>query len=91
MLQVTRLQYERYLDGEEFAAAVNSRIQGLELKSRVMVITEELRLRLPDDYVTAVGVLVDSLGDELREDQGMFTESWFLMPVAHYVQEYGIE
>jgi DNA alkylation repair enzyme len=88
---VTRLQYERYLDGEEFAAAVNSRIQGLELKSRVMVITEELRLRLPDDYVTAVGVLVDSLGDELREDQGMFTESWFLMPVAHYVQEYGIE
>ena len=87
MLQVTRLQYERYLDGEEFAAAVNSRIQGLELKSRVMVITEELRLRLPDDYVTAVGVLVDSLGDELREDQGMFTESWFLMPVAHYVQE----
>jgi len=91
LLQVTRLQYERYLDGEEFAAAVNSRIQGLELKSRVMVITEELRLRLPDDYVTAVGVLVDSLGDELREDQGMFTESWFLMPVAHYVQEYGIE
>ena len=91
MLQVTRLQYERYLDGEEFAAAVNSRIQGLELKSRVMVITEELRLRLPDDYVTAVGVLVDSLGDELREDQGMFTESWFLMPVVHYVQEYGIE
>ncbi len=88
---MTRLQYERYLDGEEFAAAVNSRIQGLELKSRVMVITEELRLRLPDDYVTAVGVLVDSLGDELREDQGMFTESWFLMPVAHYVQEYGIE
>ena len=56
-----------------------------------MVMTEELRLRLPDDYVTAVGVLVDSLGDELREDQGMFTESWFLMPVAHYVQEYGIE
>ena len=88
---MTRLQYERYLEGEEFAAAVNSRIQGLELKSRVMVITEELRLRLPDDYVTAVGVLVDSLGDELREDQGMFTESWFLMPVAHYVQEYGIE
>ena len=88
---MTRLQYERYLDGEEFAAAVNSRIQGLELKSRVMVITEELRLMLPQDYVTAVGVLVDSLGDELREDQGMFTESWFLMPVAHYVQEYGIE
>ena len=41
------------LDGEEFAAAVNSRIQGLELKDRVMVIAEELRRRLPDHYVTA--------------------------------------
>ena len=79
------------LDGEEFAAAVNSRIQGLELKDRVMVIAEELRRRLPDHYVTAVGVLVDSLGDELREDQGMFTDSWFLMPVARYVEEYGTQ
>ena len=91
--RITKLLQDRLpdLDGEEFAGAVDSRIQGLELKDRVMVIAEELRLRIPDDYVTAVGMLVDSLGDELREDQGMFTESWFLMPVARYVEEYGIE
>ncbi|MDO5670717.1 MAG: hypothetical protein Q4G50_12055 [Corynebacterium sp.] len=43
------------------------------------------------DYVASISMLVDALGPELREDQGMFTESWYLMPVARYVEEFGLE
>lgn len=79
------------LDVEAFACAVDSRIGDLELKDRVLVITEELRSRLGGEYLEVLELLVRSLGQELREDQGMFTESWYLMPVARFVEEYGTE
>lgn len=79
------------VDGEEFARAVDARIGDLELKDRVLVIARELREQLGEDYVDSLSVLVDSLGPELREDQGMFTESWYLMPVARFVEEFGLD
>lgn len=82
---------EDLIDAEDYASAVDARIGDLELKDRVLVLAEELRHRLPEDYPTAIGLITDSLGPELREEQGMFTESWYLMPVARFVEEYGIQ
>lgn len=79
------------IDSEEYASAVDARVQGFELKDRVLVLAEELRRRLPKSYSESLGILLGSLGPELREDQGMFTESWFLMPVARFVEEYGLD
>lgn len=77
------------LDVEDFCAAVERQIPDLELKDRVRVIARELYERLPGDYVEKLDIIVASLGPELREDQGMFTESWYLMPVAQLVEDYG--
>ncbi|WP_055716863.1 DNA alkylation repair protein [Streptomyces torulosus] len=76
-------------DVEGYAAEVEQRIPGKELKDRVLVLTEGLRSRLPEDYPTAVAALLSILGDELAEGEGMFNTSWFLMPVARFVEEYG--
>lgn len=84
---------EDVLDGfdtEGYAAEVDRRVGPLELKDRVLVLSEGLRQRLPGDYPAAVAVLIDSLGPELAEDEGMFTSSWFLMPVVRFVEEYGL-
>ncbi|MEU9861972.1 DNA alkylation repair protein [Streptomyces sp. NPDC047971] len=78
-------------DVEGYAAEVDSRIPGKELKDRVLVLAEGLRTRLPADYADAVPVLLAILGDELAEGEGMFTNSWFLMPVARFVEEYGLD
>lgn len=77
-------------DVDGYAAEVERRIPGLELKDRVLVLAQGLRDRLPADYPDAVGVLVAILGDELGEGDGMFNTSWFLMPVARFVEEYGL-
>lgn len=45
---------------------------------------------LPNDYPTAVQILVASLGVELPAEAGMFKDAWYLMPVAHFVEEYGV-
>lgn len=79
------------IDTQDYAAAVDAKVEGLELKDRVLTLAEELRKRLPEDYLEALDVLVGSLGAELREGEGMFNESWFLMPVARFVEEFGLD
>ncbi len=78
-------------DADDYAQEVNQRVGTLELKDRVLVLAEGLRSRLPADYPTAIQILVASLGPELHEEKGMFTSSWHLMPVARFVEEYGID
>lgn len=77
-------------DVDGYAAEVGRRILGKELKDRVLVLAEGMRSRLPENYVDAVGILVSILGDELGEGEGMFNISWYLMPVARFVEEYGL-
>ncbi|MFB7369271.1 DNA alkylation repair protein [Streptomyces sp. NPDC056222] len=78
-------------DVDSYAAEVASRMPGKELKDRVLVLAEGLRTRLPADYAEAVPILLAILGDELAEGEGMFNSSWFLMPVARFVEEYGLD
>ncbi|RBM11807.1 DNA alkylation repair protein [Streptomyces sp. PT12] len=78
-------------DVEGYVAETERRVPGKELKDRVLVLTEGLRDRLPGDYPGALAMLMPTLGDELAEGEGMFNTSWFLMPVARFVEEYGLE
>ena len=87
MLQQVHPQF----DTDGYVAETRRRVSGKELKERVLVLTEGMRDGLPDDYVDAVPLLLAILGDELGEGDGMFTTSWFLMPVARYVEEYGLD
>ena len=74
-----------------YAADTARLIPGKELKDRVLVLAEGLRERLPADYPDAVELLLAILGPELGEGEGMFNTSWFLMPVARFVEEYGLD
>ncbi|MEX5635156.1 DNA alkylation repair protein [Parafrankia sp. FMc2] len=78
-------------DVDGYASEVEGRIPGKELKDRVLVLAEGLRGRLPQDYNEALVILVALLGDELAEGEGMFNNGWYLMPVARFVEEYGLK
>jgi 3-methyladenine DNA glycosylase AlkC len=55
------------------------------------VFSAGLRDYLPADYPTALQILLATLGPPLDENQGMFNESWHLMPMAHFVEVYGLD
>jgi len=74
-----------------FIAEVTPQLDPLELKGRVAVIAAGLRRHLPPDYPEAVGLLLAILGPPHTEAEGMFTDGWFLMPVAAFVEHYGLE
>lgn len=54
------------------------------------IIADALYRALPDDYETAVSILMSILGPENETEEGMFTNGYFLMPVGRYVMKYGL-
>lgn len=74
-----------------FIDAVADQSGPLELKGRVALIAEELRRALPASYPESIRLLLKILGPENETEQGMFTNGYFLMPVAYFVEKYGLE
>lgn len=74
-----------------FIAAVDDKTGPLELKGRVSVIAEQLQRDLPSSYPESVRILLKIVGPENETEQGMFTNGYFLMPIAYFVEQYGLE
>ncbi|MEQ9091024.1 MAG: DNA alkylation repair protein [Balneola sp.] len=73
-----------------FIKKVDAGVDGLELKDRVELIADELKTHLEDDYPEQVEVLIQILGPENDEETGMFKEYYWIMPIAKFVEKYGI-
>lgn len=76
---------------EQFAAQIAARVDELELKNRVALIAAALRECLPPDYPAALQILLRILGPENPKEEGMFTYGYHLMPVAYFVEVYGLD
>lgn len=76
---------------EEFVRDIAVEVDALELKARVSLIAANLRRHLPEDYAEAVAILLQTLGPDLPAEAGTFNNGWFVMPIAQYVEDYGLE
>lgn len=74
-----------------FVDAVSAGVEEKELKARVEVIADALKQYLPEDYEEALTILLNILGPENETEEGMFTKGYFLMPVAFFVEKYGLK
>lgn len=72
-----------------FVKNIRDKVDPLELKDRVEIIADELFIHLGSDYRAGLKVLMQILGPENEEETGMFTNFYWLMPVAKFVEKYG--
>ncbi len=79
------------LDKDSFVKAVSEKVDALELKDRVECIADELNLHLSGNYQNKVGYLRNILGPENEKETGMFKEFYWVMPLAKFVEKYGLE
>ncbi|UUZ81720.1 DNA alkylation repair protein [Paenibacillus sp. P26] len=77
--------------GAHFVNELKKNVGPLELKARVRLMAEELHRTLPFGYPDQIAVLLKILGPENENEHGIFTEGYFLMPVANFVERYGVE
>lgn len=74
-----------------FVKSVDLNVQKLELKDRVEVIADELQANLPGPYPRNVELLIQILGPENPGETGMFSNYYWIMPIAKYVEKYGLD
>lgn len=73
-----------------FIQNIDTKVRKLELKDRVEVIADELYKELGEDYRVGISILMKILGPENEKETGMFTEFYWIMPIAKYIEKYGL-
>lgn len=74
-----------------FIRRVDQGVGPLELKDRVELIADQLQQQLPGDYAHNCQLLQQILGPENEEETGMFSNFYWIMPIAKYVEKYGLD
>lgn len=75
----------------KFCAEVVKGVVGKSYTERVGIIADALHKYLPESYTDALAILMQILGPENKEETGMFTHYYWLMPVGKFVERYGID
>lgn len=73
-----------------FVSTVDQQVQPLELKDRVEIFADELNRHLTQRYDHDIHILTQILGPENTDETGMFTNYYWIMPIAKYVEKYGL-
>ncbi|MEM1346931.1 MAG: DNA alkylation repair protein [Myxococcota bacterium] len=76
-------------DAESFAADASRSLEQLGMNERADQITDALEVYLPDEYPTAVEVLLGALGDELPEPGKTHWEAFIVLPQCAFVARNG--
>lgn len=78
-------------DEPAFVNSIKAGCTDKRLKERIALIAEHLRRHLPDDYPASLEILTQILGPENQEETGMFRRFYWIMPIAKYVERYGLD
>ena len=81
---------EKKFNKKPFVKYIDSKVNQLELKDRVEIIADALYETLEEDFEKGITTLVQILGPENEKKTGMFTEYYWIMPIAKYVEKYGL-
>lgn len=76
---------------KDFVNNVDRSVIELELKDRVELMADELYKELGEDYTSGIRTLMKIVGPENPNETGMFTEYYWLMPIAKYIEKYGLD
>lgn len=74
----------------DFIKSVEQKVENLELKDRVEIIADLLFENLEESYVIGIETLLQILGPENEEETGMFSNYYWVMPIAKFVEKYGL-
>ena len=78
-------------DRSRFVRTIKGQVDPLELKDRVAVIAKAMHWEFNEDTRAGLEAILQSLGPENPNETGMFTNYYWVMPMAKYVEDYGIE
>lgn len=74
-----------------FITRIDRQVDSLELKDRVEIIADELNDQLKGEYRSKAELLMSILGPKNENETGMFSDYYWAMPIAKFVEKYGLD
>lgn len=75
----------------DLCKSVKRDVIGKGYTERVEIIADNLKKYLPTEYTVALSILMQILGSENKEETGMFSNFYWLMPVGKFIEKYGLD
>jgi len=84
-------QIDKNFNKSKFVREIKQGIEPLELHDRVELFSDTLYAHIGTDYQSGIKILKQILGPENEAETGMFTNYYWIMPIAKYVEKYGLD
>ena len=78
-------------NAQEYITAIKSNCDNFGYTQRIELHAEQLYSHLPKDFKKAVKILIAILGEENKNETGMFSEFYWIMPIGKFVEKYGLD
>jgi 3-methyladenine DNA glycosylase AlkC len=78
-------------DTKKYVSQIQQRGKNLNYTKRIELHAQVLKELLPQDYLKALEILTSVLGPENPNETGMFTSYYWIMPIAKFVQLFGLD
>jgi 3-methyladenine DNA glycosylase AlkC len=85
------LEVYRDFPKRDYVNAIKRKCQNAGYTQRIEIHADELHECLPKQFKRASKILVSILGEENKNETGMFSEFYWVMPIGKFVEKYGIE
>jgi 3-methyladenine DNA glycosylase AlkC len=76
---------------QKYVQAIRAQCAGLGYSQRVQLHAQQLYQHLPKQYTKSLPVLLAILGEENPNETGMFSEYYWVLPIAKYIENYGLD
>ena len=78
-------------DSTAFVQCTTTMVLAKSYTQRVEIIASLLRTYLPSDYPQSLGILLQILGPENPNEDGMFKHFYWILPIGKYVEKFGLQ
>ena len=78
-------------NSESFIEKVDELVAGKTYTQRILVIAEQLKSHLPNNYDNALTILISILGEENPNETGMFKNYYWIMPIGKFISVFGLD
>ena len=75
----------------DYVTAIGKNCNSLGYTQRIELHADQLYKYLPNDFIRATKILISILGEENKNETGMFSEFYWVMPIGKYIEKYGLE
>jgi len=75
----------------DFCKNIKEQVIDKSYTQRIEIIADNLKQHLPEKYTDALSILMQIIGPENEQETGMFTNFYWLMPVAKFIQKFGLD